>query len=155
MIWAIISARLSTTKRPYRVQTLFSTIIVPLASKGVAADSLGDHLQAMKFFSQALKINPNDLYANDGMGSALISLKNYREAIYYYDRVLASDPSHEVALIGKGLALSYVGNNPGSLYYLDKALVQRPNDYALLMIRDLCSLQLGTIHRLWPSLMQL
>ena len=53
-----------------------------LASKGVAADSLGDHLQAMKFFSQALKINPNDLYANDGMGSALISLKNYREAIY-------------------------------------------------------------------------
>ena len=76
-----------------------------LASKGVAADSLGDHLQAMKFFNQALKINPHDLYANDGMGEALISLRNYKGAAYYFNSALTTYPNHFNALLGKGLAL--------------------------------------------------
>lgn len=55
----------------------------------------GDNKKAAKYFRHALKIQPNSIPANFGLGKTLHSVTNNAEAsIIYFEKVLELDPTH-------------------------------------------------------------
>ena len=61
-------------------------------------------------FDEAIKINPNIVYAWNSKGYAFYSQGKFREAIKAYDRVLEIDPNNVSAWYNKGLALNNIGS---------------------------------------------
>jgi tetratricopeptide (TPR) repeat protein len=99
-----------------------------LNNKGTALFYLGNYTEAIKYFDQALAIQPNDANALGGKGKSLEHLGNYTEAIKYFDQALAIQPNDVFALSGKGYTLGNLGNYTEAIKYFDQALAIQPND---------------------------
>jgi tetratricopeptide (TPR) repeat protein len=70
---------------------------------------LHNHTGAVQYFDRTLSIDPNDLYALDGIGLALYRLHNYSQADY--NKGLGLDPNFTGMLDNKALALAKLGNS--------------------------------------------
>lgn len=71
----------------------------------VANDTQG-YENAIQQYDKALSIDPNDMYALTGKGTAFYSQGNYEQSLRYYDRILDIDSRNKDALDGKGNVLS-------------------------------------------------
>jgi tetratricopeptide (TPR) repeat protein len=79
-----------------------------------------DYNNALKYFDEALEINPNN--ANDwfNKGFSLAELGKHNEAIDCYDKVLEIDPNSVYAWNGKANALNGLGEYTEAIKFYDK-----------------------------------
>lgn len=69
----------------------------------------------MGMFKQVLEIDPDDLLANHGMGSAFVELEDYASALPFLRKALEIKPTHTVAYVALGKALEALGDRDGAL----------------------------------------
>lgn len=69
----------------------------------------------MGMFKQVLEIDPDDLLANHGMGSAFVDLEDYASAIPFLQKALEVKPTHTVAYVALGKALEALGDRDAAL----------------------------------------
>lgn len=93
-----------------------------LFRKGLEAVKLNQYQDAISYFDEVLKINPNHLGALNTKGALLGKLGQYDGAIQFFDRVLSLDPNNLDALNNKGAALIKLGQYRNALTYIDKVL---------------------------------
>lgn len=93
-----------------------------LFKRGVEAIKINQYQDAISFFDEVLKINPNHFGALNTKGALLGKLGQYKNAIQYFDKVLSTDPHNLDALSNKGAALIELGQYNDALTYVDKVL---------------------------------
>ncbi len=69
----------------------------------------------MGMFKQVLEIDPDDLLANHGMGSAFVELEDYESALPFLRKALEIKPTHTVAYVALGKALEALGDKDAAL----------------------------------------
>ncbi len=85
--------------------------------------------EAIRYFDQALKIQPDDHLVHNNRGNAHQAMKWYDTAIENYDRALAIKPDYAPALANRGNALQKLQRHGEAIECYDKALAIKP-DYA-------------------------
>ena len=124
-----------------------SSDVLALVNNAYSLYSQGNYTQAIRYYDNALTIDPNDKRALDGKGNALYNQGNNKLAIQYYDKALAIDPHYVDAIYDRDTALNRSssdvsalvelyeansllnqGNYSQAILYYDKALAFDPND---------------------------
>lgn len=85
-----------------------------------------DTYKALKIYEEILEIDPENIDALNGMGSAYMKLNNLNESDRYYDMSL-SICENSSALLNKGIIFKHRNNNEKALLYYDKAYEINPN----------------------------
>jgi tetratricopeptide (TPR) repeat protein len=89
---------------------------------------LGRHREAVSDFSQALKLDPNNVVARHGRASSLTMLGEPGRAIEDLDEVLRIDPGYVSALLARGEAQARAGRNREALKDYSAYLSANPED---------------------------
>jgi type IV pilus assembly protein PilF len=71
---------------------LYATPHFPLANLGLAYYKKGDYPTALEYYHQALKLEPNFVFALHGLGSTYLAMNNGRMALNYLERALQLAP---------------------------------------------------------------
>lgn len=87
-----------------------------------------DHLQAIKCYTEAISLDPNNAIYYSNRAAAYNKLEKYAEAIADCNAAIAIDPSYSKAYSRKGLALSALGNHQEAVIYYKKALQLEPDN---------------------------
>jgi len=82
--------------------------------------------EALEYFNEALKSDPEDIDSLTGKGMVLLKQKHIKESIDCFDRALKLDKKHAKTLYYKGLALHYDGKYKEAIKYYDEALKINP-----------------------------
>jgi tetratricopeptide (TPR) repeat protein len=85
-----------------------------------------DTNEALKIYDEILEIDPENIDALNGMGSAYIKLDQLDTADEYFDKSLLICENSS-AFLNKGIIWKHRNNNEKALYYYDKALEINPN----------------------------
>jgi tetratricopeptide (TPR) repeat protein len=111
-------------------------VLVELAASGDSVErcasvahelnNLRRHADALGACDRAIQLDPNDAYAWNSKGYALIGLARYSEALAAYDRAIQLDPKYPVPWCGKGNALNYCGRRMEALVAYDRAIQLDP-----------------------------
>jgi tetratricopeptide (TPR) repeat protein len=93
-----------------------------------------DHSHAQRYeeaivaYDQAIRLDPNYVFAYTNKGDALNGLKRYEEAIAACDQALRLDPNDAIAYDNKGYALNGLKRYQEAIVALDQAIRRDPND---------------------------
>ncbi len=90
-------------------QNEYTDTITYYDGMGPALIRLCKYSEAIIYFDEDIKNEPNDVEILTNKGTALSKLGHFEEAILYYDSALAIDSSYISALNNKGNALSQLG----------------------------------------------
>ena len=93
---------------------------------GVIATREGHVDDSVRYFDEALRLNPHHLLALDNLGNAYRSLKRWDEAHEALDRALEVAPQDPEANYSLGMVFAQTGNNAKAYEYLQRALKARP-----------------------------
>jgi tetratricopeptide (TPR) repeat protein/tRNA A-37 threonylcarbamoyl transferase component Bud32 len=94
--------------------------------KAIMAYNSGKYDEAVKYFTEALKMDSEDTDLLTGKGIVLLKQKDIKGSIDCFDRVLAIDNDNIKALYYKGLALYYEEKYKESIKYYDEILKINP-----------------------------
>lgn len=94
--------------------------------------SEGKSEEAIKYFDNAIEIDPNYVYAYTQKGYALIFLGNYDEAMSQFDKSIKLDSKFSWAFDCKAYLLDLIGRYDEAIKCYDTALEIDPNDAAYL-----------------------
>ena len=115
---------------------LFKHTLNVTANNYIAHDKLGEALaeqnrtvEAIRHYSEALRIKPDFVQAYLHIGVAHASLGNSEDAVYYYNKALQIKPNYEKAHNNLGNAMAQQGNFEAAVYNYNEALKINP-DYA-------------------------
>ena len=114
-----------------------------LNSKGTSLYTLGRYEDAIRYFDQALEIDPRNVAVLSNKGNCLDSLGRYEEAIRYYDISLEIDPCNADALNNKGNCLKNLDRYEEAIRYYDKALEIDQRNVVVLSNKGNCLKILG------------
>lgn len=84
--------------------------------------------QAISFFDQAIKLDPNCYQALSFKGAALAFKGDYRQAMPWLDRAIKLNPDYEDAYFNKAISLELAGVYDQALQYYDRAAAVNPRD---------------------------
>ncbi|MCE2672374.1 MAG: tetratricopeptide repeat protein, partial [Microcystis sp. 53598_E5] len=85
------------------------------------------YTDALNYYDQALKINPDYLEAFQGKADALLALQRYSEALIIYEKAIQINPdSAWPAWLGRGQALDKLGKNQEALESFERVLSLNP-----------------------------
>jgi protein O-mannosyl-transferase len=114
--------------------TLFDHSLNVTANNYIAHDKLGEALaeqnrtvEAIRHYSEALRIEPDFVQAHLNIGDAHASLGNSEDAVYYYNKALQKKPNYEKAHNNLGNAMARQGNFEDAVYHYNEALKINPN----------------------------
>ncbi|MDK2790952.1 MAG: hypothetical protein PWP15_1461 [Methanothermococcus sp.] len=108
-----------------------------LISKGNNAIDNKDYEPALKYYNEALKIDPNITSIWNNKGLTLHYLGRYSEAIECYNKALELDPNNTIAWCNKGSSLYELNKYIEAIKCYDKALEIDPNnEYAKEMKKE-------------------
>ena len=114
--------------------TLFKHSLNVTVNNYIAHDKLGEALaeqnrtaEAIRHYSEALRIEPDFVQAHLSMGDAHASLGNNEDAVYYYNKALQKKPNYEKAHNNLGNAMARQGNVEAAAYHYNEALKINPN----------------------------
>jgi tetratricopeptide (TPR) repeat protein len=102
---------------------------------GRALEALGEPLEAIKNFDQAIAIDANFAEAHSNRANILVKAELPEEALTSFERALALDPDSIPDLINRGALLQDIGRHAEALTSYDKALALMPDDAGILMNR--------------------
>jgi Flp pilus assembly protein TadD len=81
----------------------------------------GDFRQAVREYSQGLKLHPGEKNLLNSLGVALMEMNRYHAAITSFNEVLQKDPDNHMALVNLGYAYQLQGNDAAALEHFEKA----------------------------------
>lgn len=120
-----------------------SQTTTPVADAARAADNRGFALMsqdkyddAIVAFREAIRLDPNDAKAYEGMSISYGELKQYRRSIQNYDHAIRLDPGNEDSHLGRGLAYSALGQYQRAIQDYDQAIRLKPSDAAAYDFRS-------------------
>ena len=96
---------------------------------GVALYSKGRTEEALRHYSEALRIRPKYADAHNNMGNALVRQNKIEEAIRHYVKALQINPNFEIAHNNIGNAFSRLNRTTEAIQHISMALQINP-DYA-------------------------
>ena len=103
-------------------QAINSTFVYELIEKGNMSFNKSKYEEAVKWYGQALKIDPKSIDVLNGKGLVFNKLGRYEEAITWFDKALKIDPNFVDALYNKGGALAELGKYEEAIVWTNKAL---------------------------------
>jgi len=103
-------------------QAINSTFVYELIEKGNMSFNKSKYEEAVKWYDQALKIDPKSIDALNGKGLVFNKLGRYEEAITWFDKAIEIDPNFVDALYNKGGALAELGKYDEAIVWTNKAL---------------------------------
>jgi tetratricopeptide (TPR) repeat protein len=103
--------------------------------KGVANIKLRRSQDALKDFTNAIRIEPNYSVAHHSRGVCYLSLKQYEKAIKDFSNSIKIDPMSSLAFHNIGKAKYYIKNYQGAVDDFDKALKLKPDYTPALILR--------------------
>jgi len=113
---------------------LFKHTLNVTANNHIAHGKLGEALaeqnrtvEAIRHYSEALRIEPGFVQAHLNMGDAHASLGNSEDAVYYYNKALQKKPNYEKAHNNLGNIMAQQGNFEAAAYHYNEALKINPN----------------------------
>lgn len=87
-----------------------------------------EYSNSINCYENALKTEPNNSDALDGIGCALNAQSKNEEAIQYFDRIIKQDPSFDLAYFNKGISLRNMGDFAEAVENFDRFVVLQPDD---------------------------
>ena len=91
--------------------------------------------EAIRYFDQILKVEPNDIIALSNKGAAYAQSGNYEESLKFFNKALEVNPSDVYILSNKGAALSKLGKVDEALLTVEKILDIEPNNVKILSVQ--------------------
>ena len=82
--------------------------------------------KGIKYYDEAIKINPNSTVAWNNKGIALAELGNYTGSIFCFEKAIKINSSLALAYNNKGASLDNMGNHNQALEYYENATSQDP-----------------------------
>lgn len=102
--------------------------------RGDVSQKLCEYEEAVKCYSKAIKLNPNDTTTYSNMGVALVRLGRHKTALEYLDIAINLNPKDSITWNIKGVVLDDLGKqnkNPDkyneAIFCFDKALELNPD----------------------------
>ncbi|UXM84991.1 tetratricopeptide repeat protein [Methanococcus aeolicus] len=102
--------------------------IYNLVLKGNDATNNSDYKTALKYYNEALKIDPNITSIWNNKGNSLYYLGRYSESIECYNKALQLDPNNTIIWCNKGNSLYKLNKYTEAIKCYDKALKIDPNN---------------------------
>jgi len=96
--------------------------------EGNALRNLKRSQEALAAYEQAIRLDPNDIYAYRGKGWSLYYLQRYEEALSAFDQAIRLDPNNAYAYRGRGMSLRDLKRSEEALSAFDQAIRLDPND---------------------------
>jgi tetratricopeptide (TPR) repeat protein len=93
---------------------------------GLLAAREGRTAEAIPYFQEALRLNPDHLIALDNLGNAYRAQKQWDEARKVLQRAVNVGPEDPEANYNLGMVFAQIGDNDRAYEYLQKALTLRP-----------------------------
>ncbi len=93
---------------------------------GLLATREGRTTEAIPYFEQALKLNPDHLIALENLGNAYRQQKNWAEAREALEKAVAVGPQDPEANYSLGMVYAQLNDNDRAYEYLQRALNARP-----------------------------
>jgi tetratricopeptide (TPR) repeat protein len=87
------------------------------------------YAEAAKAYKEALRLNPNDAQAQNGLGSAYFKMDQYEEAIEAFKLGLRLNPNEALAHFRLGTAYAQLGRFEEAVAPLKEAIRHDPKDY--------------------------
>jgi len=116
---------------PIASQAINSTFVYDLIEKGHMSFNKSKYEEAVKWYDQALKIDPKSTDSLNGKGLVFNKLGRYEEAITWFDKAIEIDPNFVDALYNKGGALAELGKYEEAIVWTNKALdIDKTNNNA-------------------------
>ncbi len=113
---------------------LFTHTLNVTANNHIAHAKLGEALaeqnrtvEAIRHYSEALRIEPDYVHAHLNMGVAQASLGNSENAVYYYKKALQKKPNYAKAHNNLGNEMARQGNFEAAVYHYNEVLKINPN----------------------------
>ncbi len=104
----------------------------------LAAQKLGDgndfyhqskYQEAINFYNEAIKLNPNDADAYNGRGATYVNLKNYKQAIVDYNKAIKLNPKYARLYYNRGIVYSDLKQYDKAIADYSKAIKLNPYYY--------------------------
>jgi len=126
-----------------RILHVYPLTYPALQIMGLVKASQGNHLEAIKYFKRALKIDSSDPTLIFNIAQALISCERAEEAIPYFERFTKLSPNNADGWFNLGRCLSAIARKNEAIKAMDCALKLDPNNSQMMMVkgitlRDLC-----------------
>ncbi len=94
---------------------------------GLLATREGRTAEAIPYFQEALKLNPDHLIALENLGNAYRQQKNWDQARKLLERAVAVGPQDAEANYSLGMVFAQLNDNDRAYEYLQRALESRPD----------------------------
>ncbi len=114
-------------------------------SKASMAARSGRYQEALKYFDEALRIQPNNLKALFNKAVMLQMLGRHAEAIKYYDEYLKINPYDPEAWSNKGMALRRMGRVDEAIRCYEKGIDLNPEDATLWSNKGIALRSMGRV----------
>lgn len=95
--------------------------------QGATFHSLGNYSQAILYFSEVIKTNPNYPDAYNNLGNSLIENNSNNEAILAFQRAISLNPKYFIAYNNLGKACIKIRDLSAAKTYLQHAIILKPN----------------------------
>jgi tetratricopeptide (TPR) repeat protein len=89
--------------------------------KKIAGMCTEAYIKALRYYDEAIKLNPNSTIAWNRKGIALAELGNYTDSIACFERAILINSSQAEAYNNKGASLDNLGNHTQALKCYDNA----------------------------------
>jgi tetratricopeptide (TPR) repeat protein len=115
--------------------------------KGYSLGISGNHTDAEKAFSSAIKLNPQYTAAYGNRGVAYDNLGNHQQAIKDYNKAIELNPHYKDAYYNRGNAYGRLGNYQQTIKDFSKAIELNPQDAEAYYYRGVTYDKLGNHKR--------
>ena len=96
----------------------------------------GQYEPAVRWYREALALQPANNDARVDLGAALLNLGRANDALAEFERAIQNDPGHKKALFNKGLALMQSGRPQDAVAVWDGLLKRYPGDPQLRGLQE-------------------
>ena len=117
---------------------------VELKNKGNQAFQAGNFDEAVKLFSEAIAINPNNHVYFSNRSGAYASLENYEKALEDAEKCIEINPSWAKGYARKGFAQFYMNDIEGAKQTYEKGLELDSNNVQLKEGVERCQSKMGS-----------
>ena len=112
-------------------------------NRGVAKDSLDQHVEAIKDYDKAIRLNPDYALAYTNRGVAKDSLGEHKDAITDYNQAIRLKPDYAEAYNNRGNAKYCLGQHVDAINDYNQAIRLNPDDAAVYNNRGLAYLAIN------------
>ena len=111
--------------------------------RGNAYLDAGEFAEAVRDYSSALKLDPDNAVYHNNLGIALRYMERFDEAIEAYDRAIELDPEYRDAYTNRGVVFADLGGLEPAVRDFDKAIAIDPDFWFAISQRGLALWGLG------------